>query len=204
MGRGQGGRRGLSRGRVSGQGGERKRENGGIRSARGNGSGQRANKRPRDEDDPSNKDLYTEVDRFHIEKDKIDFADSSDPEDSDDSEQEEVVMRLSGENSDDEEDEEEEDEGEYSDNSDDSSLPELPEHVRRAAEVGAASPSDESDGEGEGLSYAQGWGKGRSVYYNADTADLEIGQDFEDAEAEEEAALELQKASYAHLDDADF
>lgn len=44
----------------------------------------------------------------------------------------------------------------------------------------------------------------RSAYYNADTADLEIGQEFEDAEAEEEAALELQRASYKRLDPADF
>ncbi len=45
---------------------------------------------------------------------------------------------------------------------------------------------------------------GRSSYYNADTADLEIGQEFEDAEAEEEAALELQRASYKRLDPADY
>lgn len=44
----------------------------------------------------------------------------------------------------------------------------------------------------------------RSSYYNADTADLEIGQEFEDAEAEEEAALELQRASYKGLDAADY
>lgn len=44
----------------------------------------------------------------------------------------------------------------------------------------------------------------RSSYYNADTADLEIGQEFEDAEAEEEAALELQRASYKRLDPADY
>lgn len=44
----------------------------------------------------------------------------------------------------------------------------------------------------------------RSSYYNADTADLEIGQEFEDAEAEEEAALELQRASYKQLDPADY
>lgn len=44
----------------------------------------------------------------------------------------------------------------------------------------------------------------RSSYYNADTADLEIGQEFEDAEAEEEAAMELQRASYKRLDPADY
>lgn len=44
----------------------------------------------------------------------------------------------------------------------------------------------------------------RSSYYNADTADLEIGQEFEDAEAEGEAALELQRASYKGLDAADY
>lgn len=44
----------------------------------------------------------------------------------------------------------------------------------------------------------------RSSYYDADTADLEIGQEFEEAEAEEEAALEQQRASYKELDPADF
>lgn len=44
----------------------------------------------------------------------------------------------------------------------------------------------------------------RSSYYDADTADLEIGQEFEEAEAEEEAALEQQRASYKKLDPADF
>lgn len=33
---------------------------------------------------------------------------------------------------------------------------------------------------------------------------MEIGQEFEDAEAEEEAALELQRASYKRLDPADY
>lgn len=44
----------------------------------------------------------------------------------------------------------------------------------------------------------------RSSYYNADTTDLEIGQEFEDAEAEEEAALELQRATYKRLDPSDY
>lgn len=34
----------------------------------------------------------------------------------------------------------------------------------------------------------QGWGKKKSTYWSGDTADLEIGQDVEDAEEEEEAA----------------
>lgn len=58
---------------------------------------------------------------------------------------------------------------------------------------GAASDSDEDDGEGadgsdeDGLRESSGWGK-KGNYWSGDTADLEIGQDMEDAEDEEEAA----------------
>ena len=48
------------------------------------------------------------------------------------------------------------------------------------------SSDDEEAGEGEETS---GWGKKKAAYYSADTTDLEIGQDIEDAKDEEEAAM---------------
>ncbi|CAM9679170.1 unnamed protein product [Ectocarpus fasciculatus] len=147
-----------------------------------------------------------------MQQDRIKFGggagdSSSDSDDLDGSEEEEGVMNLDGAgggSSDDDDDDDSEE-----DDSDASELPELPEHVRRAAmQASSEDDDDESDGDGDGPGGgkfgAGGWGKNRSSYYNADTADLEIGQEFEDAEAEEEAALELQRASYKRLDPADY
>eukprot|EP00752_Nemacystus_decipiens_P007260 g6499.t1 len=186
------GSRGRGRGRGRGGGGK------GI----GRGSQQRA-RSAGPESNPDNEELYTDVDRFHMQKDKIKFGggagDSSDSDNSDESEEEEeAVMGLEGDDGSSEDDSEEDDD------SDASELPELPEHVRRAAMEAPSDDDDDDDSEEGGGKFGAGWGKSRSSYYNADTADLEIGQEFEDAEAEEEAALELQRASYKRLDPADY
>ncbi|CAM9515519.1 unnamed protein product, partial [Ectocarpus sp. 8 AP-2014] len=160
---------------------------------------------------PENEELYTDIDRFHMQQDNIKFGggagdSSSDSDDLDGSEEEEGVMNLDGAGGGSSDDDDDDDDSEE-DDSDASELPELPEHVRRAAmQASSDDDDDDSDGDGPGGGKfgAGGWGKNRSSYYNADTADLEIGQEFEDAEAEEEAALELQRASYKRLDPADY
>ena len=48
------------------------------------------------------------------------------------------------------------------------------------------------------------WGKKKKSYYYGDTADLEIGQDEEEAYLEEEAAKEVLKARYADMEEGDF
>lgn len=48
------------------------------------------------------------------------------------------------------------------------------------------------------------WGKRRSSYYNGDTADLELGQEEEDAFDEEEAAKEVQASRFKGMVDEDF
>ena len=50
---------------------------------------------------------------------------------------------------------------------------------------------------------ASSWGK-RKNYYAADTADLEIGQDVQDALDEEEAAVELQQDRFKDMQEGDF
>lgn len=47
------------------------------------------------------------------------------------------------------------------------------------------------------------WGK-KKDYYSGDTADLEIGQEFEDAEEEEAAAKEVMKEKISRMKAADF
>ena len=48
------------------------------------------------------------------------------------------------------------------------------------------------------------WGKRKKDYYHGDTADLEIGQEVEDAELEEEAGREVLKARMEHMSEDDF
>lgn len=59
--------------------------------------------------------------------------------------------------------------------------------------------SDSEDKDGEDL----GWGK-KKDFYNADTADLEIGQDFADAEDEEEAVKEAERVRSSKFSASDF
>ena len=66
--------------------------------------------------------------------------------------------------------------------------------------------SDESDEDLETRSLKgskEGWGKKKN-YYAGDTADLEIGQDVQDAYDEEEAAMSLQKERLASMQESDF
>jgi U3 small nucleolar RNA-associated protein 3 len=48
------------------------------------------------------------------------------------------------------------------------------------------------------------WGKKKSLYYHGDTADLEIGQEEDDAFLEEEAAKEIQASRFEDMDEDDF
>jgi hypothetical protein len=48
------------------------------------------------------------------------------------------------------------------------------------------------------------WGQKKKDYYHGDTADLEIGQEIEDAELEEEAGREVLQARLQQMEEADF
>jgi U3 small nucleolar RNA-associated protein 3 len=64
--------------------------------------------------------------------------------------------------------------------------------------------SSDDDDEEEDMEDVRDWGKKKAAYYNGDTADLEIGQDEEDAYLEEEAAKEVQAARYKEMSEDDF
>lgn len=66
------------------------------------------------------------------------------------------------------------------------------------------SSSSESEEEDPGDLDVRDWGKKKSAYYHGDTADLEIGQDEDDAFLEEEAAKEVQAARYENMEEDDF
>ena len=63
---------------------------------------------------------------------------------------------------------------------------------------------DEGDSEPASKDDPRNWGKRKSLYYHGDTADLEIGQEEEDAYIEEEAAQEIQASRFEEMDDYDF
>jgi hypothetical protein len=150
-----------------------------------------------DDDDP----MYTKVDRYHNQKEeefmKLDNAQC----DSEEDEEKEAVMDLglggdddtdasttSDEPSDDDSDLQEKEEADLSSDND--------------AEVSVSS-SDEEEEEEE-MQDVRNWGRNKKAYYHGDTADLEIGQEIDDAYLEEEAAKEVQRARYEEMSDDDF
>ena len=61
---------------------------------------------------------------------------------------------------------------------------------------GSDDDEDQNDGE-KGDTFLSRWGK-KKAYWNADTADLEIGQEFEDA-IDEEEAVKVRIISIIHV-----
>lgn len=135
-------------------------------------------------------DLYDEVDRYHKQNEEefiaLDRQEESDF--LDDGVRESVLDLAAGDNSD-----ESEDETSVDDSGDESSV--------EAAKSLSSTDDDQFSVENEDV---RDWGKKKSAYYHGDTADLEIGQDQEDAFLEEEAAKEVQAARYRHMEEADF
>lgn len=150
--------------------------------------------------------MYNAVDRFHNRLDEEAFlkldagvGDSEEDEDEDDgiSGREGVLDLGGGESS-------SEEEGE------DDSIDDEPakKHRRDAASSEEEPISSDSDDEDDILnmedSDVRDWGRNKSAYYHGDTADLEIGQNEDDAFLEEEAAKEVQAARYEQMDEDDF
>ena len=99
--------------------------------------------------------------------------------------------------------------GSESEDSDSDSEDEAPQRERREQEISDDSETDNSsvgnemDQDGEETDLLN-WGKRKKDYYHGDTADLEIGQEVEDAELEEEAGREVLKARMEHMSEDDF
>jgi len=72
------------------------------------------------------------------------------------------------------------------------------------------SSSDDDDDEDDPIheelhgEEATNWGNKKASYYSADTADIEIGQDEEDAFVEEEAARDVRDTRFEEMNDDDF
>mmetsp|Transcript_18669 Transcript_18669/g.40405 ORF Transcript_18669/g.40405 Transcript_18669/m.40405 type:complete len:301 (-) Transcript_18669:181-1083(-) len=162
------------------------------------------------DDDP----MYNEVDRHHNRKQEEENyleldGDSDDGDSSDDdgiTKHQEGVFDLGiGGSS----DEEEEDESESDGEDEDRAAKRAKQQKAAAAEAALASSDDDDDSDSdeedeEMKPQLLNWGDKKNSYYHGDTADLEIGQDVEDAYLEEEAGREVEKARLDDMEDADF
>jgi U3 small nucleolar RNA-associated protein 3 len=178
--------------------------------------------RSKDEDAmDADDDMYDRVDRYHnrLEQDFLRLdgkeGEDSDDDDNDDGNYNNVlpVMNLGiGASDDDEDDEDSDDEssGDEAEHRDSSKG-----YAKRAHadddsddddddDDAATSDDGEEDEEEEEPEDVRDWGKRKSSYYHGDTADLEIGQDQDDAFLEEEAAKEIHKARMTNLAEEDF
>lgn len=170
------------------------------------------NKAAGDDDDP----MYDEVDRFHNEADQDfikldDEADrqrnGSDDEDEDLAGNIHSVMDLgAGGTSSEEEDDDDDDDDDSS--SEDDGRDKNRYADKKAENYSSSDDSDDSSDDDDDDDRIQedprNWGKKKSQYYHGDTADLEIGQEEDDAFLEEEAAQEIQKSRFEEMDEDDF
>ncbi|EJK52515.1 hypothetical protein THAOC_28194 [Thalassiosira oceanica] len=161
-------------------------------------------------DDSDDDGMYNEVERYHNRKEEDNYLhldaqsdeESSSDEDDGVTKNREGVFDLGLQGSDEDESESSEDEG------DDEDIGARREKQRRAAEYEAALASSSDEGESEEEEHEKkskllNWGDKKS-YYHGDTADLEIGQDVEDAYLEEEAGREVEQARLEGMEDEDF
>ena len=152
--------------------------------------------------------VYNHVDRFHNRREEEQFIQldggggGDDDNSSSSSDHEEAVMELGmgGESSSEEEEEEE------VDGDDNDSVDRVQKRMARVEAQASSSDDDDDDDddEMEPTEDVRDWGKRKSVYYHGDTADLEIGQDEDDAYLEEEAAKEIQAARFKEMSEDDF
>lgn len=134
------------------------------------------------------------------------------------SEEEEEVFDLGGMNDESESSEEESSEEEDSDDDNDSDdsnegnelddlVDKLPAHLRQKVIMknnkDDDNDSEDDESEEEVADETSGWGK-RKNFWSGDTADLEIGQDIEDAEDEEDAAMALRREQIAKQKESDY
>ncbi|GKY93273.1 hypothetical protein MPSEU_000294800 [Mayamaea pseudoterrestris] len=163
-------------------------------------------KSKRDDDD----DEMDAADR-HFAKDFLKLDHDQESSDDDDSVQEEGVMNL-GIRGDGDDDDDDEDVDDSSSDDADSDMEDIRRGSQKRSSKKATHDDDEEDlvsssdddEEEEEMEDVRDWGRKKSAYYHGDTADLEIGQDADDAYLEEEAAKEVQAARFKDMSEDDF
>ncbi len=167
----------------------------------------RSNRDDSGDDDP----MYNEVERYHNRKEEENYLklDVDDDEGGDSSSEDDGITKhqegvfdlgVGGSSEDDDGDSEEEDEDEDETVARRAKKP----YAASSDSDGDVSDSDDDEADGAKSNKLLNWGDKKHSYYHGDTADLEIGQDVEDAYLEEEAAREVEKAQLDDMDDEDF
>lgn len=168
-----------------------------LYNARGHLAEQEAKKKDND-------DMYNEVDRYNNAKDELqdDMLNFGQKEESDEEGVQndvEGVFDLGLDGS--EEESDSDDSGADADSDDEESTSRKP--------LQNDDDDDDDDSSVEGFDEAAdpdvlNWGKKKNAYYNGDTADMEIGQEMEDAEQEEIGAQEVLQARLEGMTEGDF
>ena len=178
----------------------------------------RSNKDHDGDDDDDNDPMYNEVERYHLRREeenflKLDGGDSDDDGGGSDDEDDGITkhqegvfdLGIGGSSDEDEDDDDSEDSDDQVDGDGEK---------RNSAAMASSSDDDDDDSEDDGdddddndgykSKQLLNWGDKKHSYYHGDTADLEIGQNIEDAHLEEEAGREVEKARLVEMEDADF
>jgi len=162
-----------------------------------------------DDDDP----MYDEVDRYNNARDelqqdvlRLSRDANKDSSSADEVSDEENVFDLgigsSGSSSESEDEDEEDSDG--TGTSDDEVVGPVGSSDDDEEEEDASSSSDDEFENKASETDVLNWGKSKRDYYHGDTADMEIGQEIEDAELEEEAGKEVVKVRMEGMSEDDF
>jgi U3 small nucleolar RNA-associated protein 3 len=158
-----------------------------------------------------NDPTFDEVDRFHNQRDEEFLKFSREGDDDEESQEDEIDrteavmdLGLGGESSSDDDSSDDESAGGENGQAHDRRYPMGQDAFDDEEEEDQVSLSDDSDNEPSLKTNVRDWGRRKSDYYNGDTADLELGQEEDDAFVEEEAAKEIQAARYEQMQEEDF
>lgn len=180
------------------------------------GKDQDARNKNNKSDDDANNRMYNEIDRFHNEQDQNFIRLGAEEEDNDDDEDKDLAgnqisvldLGAGGMSSSEDDDDDDDDDDSSSDDEDIDNR----NGAHSSSDDGTSDEdddnSDSDDDDEEDYNMKQGdprnWGKKKSLYYHGDTADLEIGQEEDDAFLEEEAAKEIQATRFGDMKEDDF
>ena len=167
-----------------------------------------------DDDDP----MYNEVDRYHNRKEeenylKLDIGDEDNDNSSSEEEDDGITTKqegvfdlgIGGDSSDEDEDDSEDEKYRETQRKKRQKVKDMEEALASSSDDDDSDENNSEDEDGDGKSsQLLNWGDKKHSYYHGDTADLEIGQDVDDAYLEEEAGREVEKARLDGMDDADF
>jgi hypothetical protein len=188
-----------------------------------------ASYRQNDDDDSDNDGMYNEVERYHNRKSKqededylqLDYNDNDDNSDDDDdvddgiTNQEGVFdLGVGGTSSEDDDDDEDDDDSEEDNKKVVTKQQQQQRGDKKSSytsydgssdnDISVSDDDDDDDDDTYNKSKILNWGDKKSAYYHGDTADLEIGQDVEDAYLEEEAAREILANQAKDMDEEDY